>query len=225
MKFLITGLLLPFFLTGCSSKKAAAPVAATELTTLGVTVPEGQLMIFNASDAYYTFVLRGEDIRSTQRVDPSDPPALFVDSLFLQMTTLPISRFIDSDISRMTDLQILEKHQRYEADYLGSLTRRKYTIHREPIRLGNGRQCLIWLMEVEGLPTQILISTAVRPHVLLLSTPLFTGGKAEEDRILEKLMGAMESIRQYSEPVDPLVIQDSVAKVIAATREASSGGD
>ncbi|MCB0710890.1 MAG: hypothetical protein KDD67_01020 [Ignavibacteriae bacterium] len=224
MKHVIPGLFLLILLANCSSKKAVAPSAGTiELATVGVAVPEGQLMIFNAPGAYYTFVVKGKNIRNTTSVHPGDPMALMVDGIFLQMTTLPISQFITTDFSRKADRDILQTHLKYESEYLGSLIQQDYKIDQEPLTLDNGRECLIWMMEVEGLPTQVLITTAVRPHILMLSTPLYDGGKMEEDQILGKLLGAVESVQQYREPVDPLKLQDSVVKAVAAARKASSG--
>ena len=225
MKRLAISFLLPIVLTGCTSSKKNDPYGATELTTLGLTLPEGQLMIYNDPGAYFTFLIRGNHIRNTERHSLEDPLALVVDGMFLQMTTLPISQFIDSNFSRMSDQEILEAHVRYESQYLASLIDKDYKIYREPLHLDNGRESMLWMMEIEGMPTQVLISTAVRPRILLLSTALLREGEKEQKRVLGLLMEGVGSIRRYDKPIDRFVLQDSIVKAAAVTTNASSGGD
>ncbi|MCE2503356.1 MAG: hypothetical protein J4G05_04760 [Chlorobi bacterium] len=79
------------------------------------------------------------------------------------------------------------------------------------------------MMEVEGLPTQVLMTPVVRPHILLLSSALFDGGKIEEERVIGKLLEAIESIGQRSKPIDIRKLQDSIIKASVQAMSPFSG--
>lgn len=225
MKAYIVILLLSFLFLQCSKEKHVTSVSALPLTKVGLSVPEGQLMVVNAPDVHYTFLIEGTDLHNTQRTTPEDPMALLSDGVFIQMTSLPISSFLKGDPSRYSDEALLTLHQTYEAAYLGSTIEQEHKIEQEILKLPNGRECMIWMMRVEGLPAQVLMTTVVSSHVLLLSSPLIDGGKTEEERILTKLMGAMESIELKSEPIDILHLQDSVFALTEAVKDPSTGVD
>ncbi|MCE2503357.1 MAG: hypothetical protein J4G05_04765 [Chlorobi bacterium] len=68
------------------------------LSTVGFTVPEGQPMVFNAKDVDCTLLIKGEEIHNAKSGAACDPLAFLVDSLFLQIGTLPISNFYKDDL-------------------------------------------------------------------------------------------------------------------------------
>src|SRR5688500_15264753 len=121
---------------GCSSPPKG-PAQILPLKSIGIAVPEGQLMVFNEPETYFTFLLQGDSIHNTP--DGIDPFILIVDSLPVQVTSLPISDFFAGDATEFDDVELLTMHQSYEVKYLRDRSGADFGIYRELLTTADGR--------------------------------------------------------------------------------------
>lgn len=194
---------------GCSSPPKG-PTQILPLKSVGIAVPEGQLMVFNEPETYFTFLLQGDTIRNTP--DGVDPFILIVDSLPVQMTSLPITDFFAGDVTEFDDVELLTMHQSYEVKYLRDRSGADFGIYREHLTTADGRGFLMWTMDAKDLPTHIIVSTVLRPRILLLSATLRPGFEGDGKRAMDILIGAMQTVRRRTDRIDLKKLRDSVSK-------------
>lgn len=210
--------LTPLLFAGCPKKETiiASPVP---LSTVGVSVPEGELIIFNAPDTYFTFVLEGEKFENVE--GGGLPLAMEVDGSYIQMTTLSIADFVKGDPTLTPDHDLLAMHQAYEVKWLsGQAKTEQMGVYREHTTLPDGRGCLVWTLDVPNLPTHLFVTTVLRPRVLVLSA-VVEGNN--QKKMLDLLLGAMGTIERKKRPVDVEWIRDSVVTLHKSSGGARSG--
>ena len=198
-------LLLPLLVAGCPKKETviSGPVP---LSTVGVSVPEGQLMIFNEPGAYFTFVIEGKEIENVE--GGGIPLAIKVDGNYVQMTSPAIADFFSGDPSDTPDHDLLTMHQAWEVSWLSAQAKtEELGLYREHITLPNGRGCLVWTLDTPNHPTHLIVTTVLRPRLLVLSA-VVRGDN--QDRLLDLLLKGMESLERKESPVDVEWIRDSV---------------
>ena len=213
-------LLLPLLLVGISCTKKETIIASpVPLTTVGVSVPEGEMVIFNAPNTYFTFVLQGDLIENVE--GGGMPLAMEIDGNYVQMTTTAIADFFGGDPSLTPDHDILTMHQAFEVKWL---TRQNDTekigLYREHVTLQNGRGALVWTIDTPEHPTHLLVTTLLRPRVLVLSAVIEGNNQRE---MLDMLLGAMESLERKERPIDVEWIRDSVVTLYKQADGARSG--
>ena len=210
--------ILPLLFAGCPKKEVivASPVP---LSTVGVSVPEGELIIFNAPDTYFTFVLEGETFENVE--GGGLPLAMEVDGNYIQMTTLSIADFAKGDPTMTPDHDLLTAHQAYEVAWLsGQANSEQIGVYREHLTLPDGRGCLVWTLDAPNYPTHLFVTTVLRPRVLVLSA-VVEGGNQKE--MLDLLIGAMGTIERKRRPIDVEWIRDSVVTLHKGSEGAKSG--
>lgn len=211
-------LLIPFLFAGCPKKETvyASPVP---LTTVGVSVPEGELIIFNEPATYFTFVIEGEQIENVER--GGMPLTLNVDGTQVQMTTTAIADFYSGDFAKTPDHDLLTMHQAYEVQWLAAQAgSEELGLYRQHVTLANGRGCLVWTFDSPTHPTHLMVTTVLRPRILLLSA-VVEGNS--QDRLLDLLLSSMESLERRESPIDVKWIRDSVIILNKRAERAGTG--
>ena len=198
-------LLLPLLFAGCPKKETviASPVP---LSSVGVPVPEGQLIIFNEPSTYFTFLIEG---KTFENVDGGGMPlTMDVDGNCVQMTTTAVADFFIGDLTSTPDHDLLTMHQAYEVTWLSKVEgTEELGLYREHVTLPNGRGCLVWTLDMPDRPTHLIVTTVLRPRILVLSA-VVEGDN--QDRMLDLLLKSMETLERKKSPIDAEWIRDSV---------------
>lgn len=191
---------------GCTTKETQL-IRPEPLTIEGVPVVGGQLMIFNDPGVYFTFVMPGEHFHNVP--GGGRPLTMLVDSIHVQMTTVDANDVVGDAEGEMTHAEVLARHQAWETEFLAKQAGDdELGLYREHITLPNGRGCLVWTIDTPGRPTHLFLTTVVGTRVLVLTGLVELVPSTD---IIERFIGAAESIERHRHPIDVRYIRDSVA--------------
>lgn len=165
---------------------------------------DGVILIYNSGKNTFSIDIQCKDIKEID----SQEMIFLIDGKVLQFTPLPIVAFYPGT-KVITDLEILEKHLNYEAEYSKYINGMNIRINQKKIKLKNGTTSFQWNYRMPKDPKdtasntvrkQFFVNYKLDDAVLLLSSVATL--KDNDKKIQSFLIKMLNNITVYPQEID-----------------------
>lgn len=179
------------------------------LAKAAITTDYGLLFISNSKEKSFTLEIRGKNI---EPLKGGNNPAFIVDGKLLQVVLAATKDFV-TDVEKLKEEEILEKHKIWESEYLGGKFGKKLDLKMENVKVKDFKT-LFWGFERplanEKYDRDYLLTTIVGKNVLALSTSVLVGEKVSDYQ--KFLVATLATLKISDEPFDIQKLADEISR-------------
>jgi hydrogenase maturation factor len=200
----------------CSSLVFGVAMGQADYGSGAIKSPYGFLHVWNGTNNHYSLEIRGKNVRQI----PAPNARFYVDGMFLQIVTAPISEFIKPENRKaLDDKAILEAHRDWEHAFMENDYKEKLKLESSWQKLSNGKDALAWQIIVpESAHSNVkkqLSLTLMKGDFVLMLGGVSTETVSERDS-QQLLIDTANTLKTSEEPIDLKPIQQSFREAAAA---------
>ncbi len=182
-----------------------------------VKTADGFVLVWNEPGVYFTLAVKGRNVRP---MNSTEHVFFNVDGVVFQVQTVAVKEFMkDFRDGKPDDATILAAHRDWESKFISeSLLGAKLDVKTAPLKLGDGRDALLWKFDMPEMPEgaqssakeQLYLTVVSGDHVILLNGVV--EGDVPEAAVQKFLLDTLSTLRASAKPINLRELQEAIRK-------------